>query len=268
MSNSNNLIEQALEVGEGIVRLSPTWVPRSFCVPGRRLRLHPDDLYALGGKRGGIDERWFSSTIRADNGPLTPGDEGLSYIYIDSDKRVTLQEAIEQRGSEFLGQETMDSYGGWVMYSKLFDNMYPLPHHLHQDDEAAAEIGRVGKPEAYFFPAQYNFALNTYPYTFFGLEAGTEPEQVIECLQRWDEGDNEILSLSKAYRLQLDTGWYVGQYRIYGSLPVCAAAGWGGRRAWHASGVSESYPACGYGRRFSTPGKPAGRHGCSHEGCL
>jgi len=115
----------------------------------------------------------------------------------------------------------MDSYGGWVMYSKLFDNMYPLPHHLHQDDEAAAEIGRVGKPEAYFFPAQYNFALNTYPYTFFGLEAGTEPEQVIECLQRWDEGDNEILSLSKAYRLQLDTGWYVPPGVLHAPGTLC-----------------------------------------------
>ena len=41
--------------------------------PGRRLRLHPDDLYAFGGHRGGINERWFSSTTNADNGPGTPG---------------------------------------------------------------------------------------------------------------------------------------------------------------------------------------------------
>ena len=27
-----------------------------------------------------IDERWFRSTTRADNGPLTAADEGLSYI--------------------------------------------------------------------------------------------------------------------------------------------------------------------------------------------
>ena len=40
--------------------------------PGRRLRLHPDDLYALGAHRGGINERWFSSTTNADNGPGTP----------------------------------------------------------------------------------------------------------------------------------------------------------------------------------------------------
>lgn len=221
MSNAEQLITQALDAGKGIVRLTPTWVPRSFCVPGRRLRLHTDDLYALGGVRGGIDERWFSSTTHADNGPLTPGDEGLSYIYVDADNKVTLKEAIELDGAAFLGKAVMDEYGGWVMYSKFFDNMYPLPHHIHQDDEKAAEVGMVGKPEAYFYPAQYNYALDTFPYTFFGLEPGTTQEQVIDCLKRWDEGDNEILGLSKSYRLQVDTGWYVPPGILHAPGTLC-----------------------------------------------
>ena len=66
---SKALAEQAVEQGKGILRLSPTWVPRSFCVPGRRIKLHPDDYYVLGGARGGIDERWFSSTH---SGPKWP----------------------------------------------------------------------------------------------------------------------------------------------------------------------------------------------------
>ena len=75
-----SLIHRALEQGQGILRLAPNWVPRSFCVPGRRIKLHPDDYYALGGERGGIDERWFSSTTPADNGPLTGENEGLSFV--------------------------------------------------------------------------------------------------------------------------------------------------------------------------------------------
>jgi hypothetical protein len=76
---SNRLVfSEALRAGEGIYRLEPTWVPRSFMVPGGRLRLHPDDLYALGAHRGGINERWFSSTTHASNGPDTPPTEGLS----------------------------------------------------------------------------------------------------------------------------------------------------------------------------------------------
>lgn len=204
----SKLVQQALEQGEGVVRLMPTWVPRSFCVPGRRLRLHPNDLYALGANRGGIDERWFSSTTKADNGPLTAPDEGLSYIYVDGEK-VTLVESISLMGDSLLGKEAMQRYGGWVMYSKFFDNMYPLPHHLHHSDEQAAKVGKLGKPEAYYYPPQYNFALDTFPYTFFGFEPGTTVGQVIDCLRRWDEGDNGILRLSKAYRLTPGTGWDV-----------------------------------------------------------
>ena len=73
----------ALDQGKGILRLAPNWVPRSFCIPGRRIKLHPDDYYALGGERGGIDERWFSSTTPADNGPLTGPNEGLSFIVFE-----------------------------------------------------------------------------------------------------------------------------------------------------------------------------------------
>src|SRR5262249_4940102 len=125
------IARKALDQGNGVVRLMPTWVPRAFCVPGRRLRLDTRDLYAFGGNRGGIDERWFSSTTKADNGPLTTDDEGLSYIYNGGEK-VTLRDSIGLMGEEFLGKEAVQKYGSWMMYSKFFDNMYPLPHHLHQ----------------------------------------------------------------------------------------------------------------------------------------
>jgi hypothetical protein len=67
-------VQQAIDAGGGVLRLEPCWVPRSFMIPGRRLRLHPDDYYACGGHRGGINERWFSSTTNADNGPQVNSD--------------------------------------------------------------------------------------------------------------------------------------------------------------------------------------------------
>jgi len=219
-SQTRTSITQALDQGGGIVRLMPTWVPRSFCVPGRRLRLHPDDLYALGAHRGGIDERWFSSTVVADNGPGTPEDEGLSYLYT-GDGKVTLRDALALMGETFLGQEAIDAYGGWVMYSKFFDNMYPLPHHLHQDDEKAALVGKLGKPESYFYPAQYNLTNGEFPYTFFGFEPGTTKDQVADCLRRWNDGDNHILGLSKAYRLTLGTGWDVAPGILHAPGTLC-----------------------------------------------
>ena len=68
-----------LDAGEGLLRLTPTWVPRSFLHPGRRLKLHPDDLYAYGAERGGIDERWFASTTEAANEGRV-WHEGLSFV--------------------------------------------------------------------------------------------------------------------------------------------------------------------------------------------
>ena len=70
-------VRAALDAGEGVLRLAPTWVPRSFLMPGGRLKLATQDLYALGTHRGGIDERWFASTTQAAN-EGAPADEGLS----------------------------------------------------------------------------------------------------------------------------------------------------------------------------------------------
>ena len=75
MPSQTKLIQAAFEAGAGLLRLAPTWVPRSFCIPGRRIKLDPRDYYAFGANRGGIDERWLSATTKADNGPLTTPDE-------------------------------------------------------------------------------------------------------------------------------------------------------------------------------------------------
>ncbi|HEY3938469.1 MAG TPA: hypothetical protein VGL97_13625 [Bryobacteraceae bacterium] len=207
MSNKN-LILEALKAGDGVVRLAPCWVPRSFLMPGGRLKLDPRDLYALGAHRGGIDERWFSSTTKAANGPLTNEDEGLSYLEFNGTKAL-LKEAIETAGDQFLGTDVMQRYGGWNLLCKFFDNLGPIPHHLHQNDEFAARVGQKGKPEAYYFPPQYNFTGNNFPYTFMGLNPGTTKDDVRRCLERWNEGDNGILYLSRAYKLQPRTGWQI-----------------------------------------------------------
>jgi len=201
-------VREALDAGEGLLRLSPNWVPRSFLQPGMRLKLRPQDYYALGTHRGGIDERWFASTTHADN-EGAPDDEGLSYA-VHNGKRFTLRDAVACLGEELIGKAIWDQYQRWPVYSKFFDNMGPIPHHLHQDFEQAALVGCDGKPEAYYFPPQLNAIGNNFPYTFFGLEPGTRREDVCRCIEHWNDGDNGILDLSKAYRLKPGTGWLVG----------------------------------------------------------
>ncbi|MBO51446.1 MAG: hypothetical protein CMJ69_11765 [Planctomycetaceae bacterium] len=207
MANVSELAAAALTNGEGILRLAPTWVPRSFLQPGRRLKLHPADYYALGAHRGGIDERWFASTTPAANEGASP-DEGLSYC-VHEGQRFTLQEAVGELGAEMVGDAIWNEFGRWPVYSKFFDNMGPIPHHMHQNAEQAKLVGQEGKPESYYFPPQLNAIGNNFPYTFMGLEPGTSKQDVIDCLARWDDGDNGILDLSKAYRLKPGTGWLI-----------------------------------------------------------
>ncbi|NLO35153.1 MAG: hypothetical protein GX112_02215 [Clostridiaceae bacterium] len=219
---SRSQLEKALENGQGILRLAPAWVPRSFCRPGKRIKLHPDDYYALGLERGGIDERWFASTTQADNGPGTPGDEGLSYVLLDpaGQERILLRDAGDLLQGDLIGLDLWREEGRWPMFSKFFDNAGPLPHHIHQRDEHAARVGMSGKPEMYFFPAQLNNHGGEFPFTFFGLNPETSREQVRAALVAFPRGDNKLLDLSRAYKLVLDTGWDVppGVLHAPGSL--------------------------------------------------
>ncbi|HPA20834.1 MAG TPA: hypothetical protein PLU30_24010 [Verrucomicrobiae bacterium] len=213
------LVEAALAESGGLLRLAPCWVPRSFLQPGKRLKLHPDDLYAFGLDRGGIDERWFASTTPAANENRTP-DEGLSYV-VHAGKRFTLQQAVADCGAQLVGKRMWDKYSRWPVYSKFFDNMGPIPHHMHQSAAQAKLVGQEGKPESYYFPPQHNNVGNNFPYTFFGLEPGTTKAQVRKCLEDWNKGDNGILDLSKAYRLKPGTGWLVGPCILHAPGSLC-----------------------------------------------
>jgi hypothetical protein len=176
-------LEAALEAGGGLLRLTPTWVPRSFLHPGKRIKLAPQDWYAGG-------------------------------------ERFTLRDAVSELGETLIGKTMYDKYKRWPVYSKFFDNMGPIPHHMHQSQKYAQMTGQEGKPESYYFPPQLNNVDNNFAYTFMGLEPGTTKDDLRRCLQNWAQGDNGILDLSRAYRLKRGTGWLIppGVLHAPGSL--------------------------------------------------
>jgi hypothetical protein len=216
--NISKLLDRAIDAGEGLLRLTPTWVPRSFLHPGKRIKLHPDDWYAYGANRGGIDERWFASTTEAANEGRVP-DEGLSYVAFEGE-RFTLRDGVAEAGARLVGKTMFDKYKRWPVYSKFFDNMGPIPHHMHQSAKDAKLVGQEGKPESYYFPPQYNNCDNNFAYTFMGLEPGTTKADLRRCLENWNKGDNGIIDLSRAYRLKRGTGWLIppGVLHAPGSL--------------------------------------------------
>lgn len=205
-----SVIIKTFEKGEGVLRLFPAFVPRRFGKAGRRLKLHPDDYFSFGMNRGSITERWLSSTIAAQNGIYAKSDEGLSYVCIDYDinEKFSLKKAIEILGEKLIGKELMNTYNGWPMYSKFFDNENPLFHHLHLSFEAAAHVGKLGKPECYYFPKQMNNHFGEANYTYFGFDIDVDIEDIKERIRRFSDDDTRITELSRAYRVQLGTGWY------------------------------------------------------------
>jgi hypothetical protein len=214
----SGILDSALDAGGGLLRLTPTWVPRSFLHPGRRIKLHPGDYYRFGADRGGIDERWFGSTTDAANEGRV-WHEGQSFCLFEGQKFM-LRDAIAEKGADIVGSSIFEKYDRWPVYSKFFDNMGPIPHHMHQSFEDAKLVGREGKPESYYFPPQLNNVDNNFAYTFMGLEPGTEQADVRRCLENWNAGDNGMLDLSRAYRLKRGTGWLIppGVLHAPGSL--------------------------------------------------
>jgi hypothetical protein len=213
VNEKKHLIQGELRENDGVLRFAPCWVARNFMQPGRRLKLDPRDYYAYGGAKGGIDERWFASTTPADNAEFTIENEGLSFVTAKTSsgvEKILFKEIIDFMGQDIIGETMMNKYGRWMMFAKFFDNMGPIAHHVHLKNEHAANVNMLGKPEGYYFPPQQNNIYNNFPHTYFGLNPGVTKDEVIKCLKGWAErGDNNILDLSRAYRLQIGTGWDV-----------------------------------------------------------
>lgn len=213
-------VRSELQRTRGVLRCQPNWVARPNSIPGRRLRLHPSDLYAYGKERnGGINERWLASTVKANNGEFTRPGEGLSYLVLgdgDQTERVLLREVLELLGDELLGSDVANRHPEWPVLGKLFDNYGALPFHLHQMDHHAELVGKIGKAEAYYFPPHLNRVENTSPYTYLGLRETTTKRDIKRCLERWGQGDNGILAYSTAHRLVPGTGWDIPTGILHG----------------------------------------------------
>lgn len=204
-------LKSEINKNEGILRLIPSWVSRNTLPPGKRLKLDNRDLYIRGAERGAISERWLASTGEADNGELTTENEGLSFIAIEGGKeKILLKDAIEIMGDEIIGEDVMQKYGGLTVFAKFYDFSCAIPHHVHLLEKDAKLAGVNPKPEAYYFPRQLNSISYKSSYSYFGLEPGTTREDVINCLKNWGKTEgNEIIELSKAYKLKLCTGWNI-----------------------------------------------------------
>ena len=112
------------------MRLTPTGYPAAFSTPASGSSWRRPTGTPLGTHRGGIDERWFASTTEAANEGRN-ADEGLSYVVFEG-QRFLLSDAVAEGRGRVVGEAMWNKYQRWPVYSKFFDNMGPIPHHMHQ----------------------------------------------------------------------------------------------------------------------------------------
>jgi hypothetical protein len=127
---------------------------------------------------------------------------------MDLKEKIPFRDVIKELGDELIGPVLMKKYGTWPMYAKFFDYETPLFHHLHLDFKAAKRVGRLAKPEGYYFPPQLNNHLGRFPVTYFGFDPDVTKDQIRNRLLQFEDTDNRITELSRGYRIELGTGWY------------------------------------------------------------
>ncbi|MHB8579262.1 MAG: hypothetical protein ACYDA4_05300 [Ignavibacteriaceae bacterium] len=206
LNNILQLVEKEIDLTNGIIRLKPALVARSFIPPGKRLGL-PEDKYELG-DRGGICERWIGSITKADNKTTIP-DEGLSILSLKSKKQVTLKDAVEVAGELIMGKEYSKTHKGLSRLAKIFDYADRLPFHIHQMQQHAELVGQNSKEEAYYFPEDVD--MGPHPETFFGVHPYIAEQKkydvLLPHLVEWK--DDKILEHSFGYQQNPNDGFHV-----------------------------------------------------------
>jgi hypothetical protein len=201
-----SIIKEEIELHDGILRLEPAWVARDFLPPGRRLGL-PEEMYELG-NRGGVCERWIASTTKADN-MHGETNEGLSFLNIDFNVKITLKEAVESSGDLIMGEQYADTHNGLCRLAKIFDYSERLPYLIHQMPEHAKLYGCNSTEEAYYFPE--GVSMGKSPETFFGVHPYIAEQKkydvLLPALIEWK--DDHILQHARAYKQIPGDGFHV-----------------------------------------------------------
>lgn len=214
MNDVRKLVEQGLEKNNGVLKLKPAWVARTFLSGGKRLGLKENEYY-LGPDRGWITERWLASTTQTDPNTF-PEDEGLSYLNLESNEDVTLKEAIEAAGDLIMGKEYAKTHSGLGRLAKIYDYDDRVPYHIHQMEKHAKLVGRNPKEEAYYFPEGVD--LGPHPESFFGVHPYIADQKKYDIFLPYlvDWNSDLILKHSRAYLNVAGEGFHVPAGILHG----------------------------------------------------
>jgi len=203
MINTATVIDSLKNSGD-IVALGPQIVGRFY-----------GDLNRLGQRSAGsskpqyyMPERWIGSSTQAVNPPHIPSG-GLSTC-VDM-PGATLKELLahEDIGPQLLGESRYSVHNGSLrVLIKILDAAFPIPFHVHADDQFVASHPDVytdeqfGKDEAYHF---LEAPKGPCPYTHIGIYPGVDAKAILSAMSK---SSDHVLELSPGAIQNFGEGYF------------------------------------------------------------
>lgn len=219
------ILTDCLDKNDGVLQLLQRYAGRTFCTPGRRLRLAEKSYYPDYMNGTGLDEIWMGCTVPIVTGVIdsrtnkAPFREGESHVLTPDGQVVSLQDLITTQPEVVMGENITSFSTGlfgnptWPIVSKKFDNLNPIPNHLHWTKWEVYDINSYDNP---------GVCASHYHTTAMGLYSFVTKEQFLACMKRFGKGEyNGIRHLAPHVMMQIDNGFVMPNGVLHSPTNLC-----------------------------------------------
>lgn len=218
-------LDSCLNKNGGVLQLLHRYAGRTFCTPGRRLRLASESYYPDYMNGTGLDEIWMCCTVPIVTGVIdtrtkkAPFREGESHVLTPDGHVISLQDLIESNPQAVMGPKVtafaQKLFGRptWPIVSKKFDNLNPIPDHLHWSKWEVYDINSFDNP---------GVSASHYHTTAMGLYSFVTRDQFLACMKRFGKTEyNGIRHLAPHVMMQLDNGFVMPNGVLHSPTNLC-----------------------------------------------
>lgn len=224
-AGTDSLLEYCLNENEGVLQLIHRYAGRTFCTPGKRIRLDEKSYYPdyMGGT--GLDEIWMCCTAPIVTGVIdtrtgkAPFREGEAHVLTPNGQVISLQDLITANPEAVIGEkvttfsEELFGKATWPIVSKKFDNLNPIPHHLHWTKWEVYDINSYDNP---------GVSSSHYHTTAMGLYPFVTKDQFLDCMKSWGRDEyNGVRHLSPHTMMNLDHGFVMPNGVLHSPTNLC-----------------------------------------------
>lgn len=222
---ADSILDECLNANGGVLQLIHRYAGRTFCTPGRRLRLHEESYYPDYMNGTGLDELWMGCTVPIVTGVIdsrtqkAPFREGESHVLTPDGQVISLQDLIASNPNAVMGEKvtefskTLFGEATWPIVSKKFDNLNPIPDHLHWTKWEVYDINSFDNP---------GVSASHYHTTAMGLYSFVTKDQFLDCMKRFGQGEyNGIRHLAPHVMMQLDNGFVMPNGVLHSPTDLC-----------------------------------------------